>query len=341
VPPVAEPSEQTSVGALGNLGSDGTLWAVQADGIETDATPEAPESNMGPLTSAPKYKLLINWDNGAGDITDTNVTALVGQRISLSCSLAGPQPVPALTNIQWTVPGTALSNFFVSPDSLQTNGYPVYLTEKTNATVSFCWVDPGAKRVTCKATAAGQDVPAKTTFSVKRPNATLTATIQAGVEVYNNTLRFQNNFIDGITFMIRDKDTDGDWEYIQVGHALYRHQNGADVKWFRNEGAGLDGEYPNPNDRDSPSTGLPAGCSSATALGSYTTYLAFRPTPSDVLVPIREISWSWDGHAVTNGGGEWTGGGTPYVNPSDSEAPSTISWTNAVKATLDIPVPEP
>ena len=360
-PPVAVPSEEIALGALGNLGSDGHLWTVQQDGIEVIITPQVsscrsasalPISACGPFTNVTtgargdkpgqqKYKLRIYF--GDQDIRDTNVTALVGQMITLSCGLVPNEGSPPITNVLWTVPSTALSNFFVSADGLQTNGYPVLLTDqqKTSNTVRFCWVDRGAKSVTCKAEVAGEEFSAETTFGVKRPNATLTATIQSGVEVWNNQLRFQNSFIDGITFMIRDKDTDGDWQYIQIGHPLYRHQNGADGTWFRNEGRGLDGHYPNPNDRDSPSTELLAGGSRVTATGTFTTYLAFRATPSDVLVPIREITWSWDGQAATNGIGEWTGGGTPHVDSHDTEAPSTISWTNSVKATLDIPVLEP
>jgi hypothetical protein len=339
VPPVAVPSRQISLGSLGNLGADGHLPIVQLDGIEVGITPKAPESNTGPLPQAPKYKLLINWDNGPGNITDSNVTALVGQRITLSCSLV-PETVPPLTNIQWTVPGTALSNFFVSPDSLQTNGYPVPLTDKTNATVRFCWVDRGAKFVTCKAKALDQDVAAKTTFSIKRPNATLTATIEAGVEVWHNQLRFQNSAFNGISFWKRDMDTAGDWQLIQLGHQLYRYQEGGTTNWSRGEGTGLDTVYPNPNEYDSPSTDLPEGGSAATADGSFTTYLAFRLTPTDVLVPIRQISWSWEGYAWTNGSGEWTGYGTANVDHADAPAPPTISWTNNIMSTLRHLVPE-
>jgi hypothetical protein len=102
----------------------------------------------------------------------------------------------------------------------------------------------------------------------------------------------------------------------------------------------LDGPYPNPSEADSPDTQLPDGGSEVTITGSFTTYLAFRPTPSDVLVPIREISWSWDGQAATNGSGQWVGGGSAWVSPGDDQAPSTLSWTNAIKATINNVVPE-
>jgi hypothetical protein len=337
-PPVAVPFQQINLGGLGNLGSDGHLWTLQPDGQEVIVTDHAPtESYEGSLPNQQKYSLRIF--SGAQDVTDTNVNALVGQRIVLTCQLM-PDGGPPITNFQWTVPGTPLTNFYVSPDPLQTNGYAVPLTQTNTNTVRFCWVYSGAKSVTCKVKADGQEWPAQTTFSVKRPKATLTATIQAQVEVHNNKLRFGDNYIAGITFMSRDEDTSGDWQYIQVGHELNRFQDGETGNWFRGEGSGLDTAYPYPYDRDYPSTELPAGGSVTTAAGTFTTYLAFRLTPSDVLVPIRQISWNWEGYASTNGSGLWTGYGTAYVDPQDSPAPSIISWTNNIITTLTNVVPE-
>jgi hypothetical protein len=188
--------------------------------------------------------------------------------------------------------------------------------------------------------ADGQQCPAKTWFTVKRPKATLTATIQTGVEVWNNRLRFGNSAFAGITFMARDEDTAGDWEYIQLGWETNRFQDGATGNWFRGAGKGLDTSYPYPYDRDSPFTDLPPGGSTVTAAGVYTMYLAFRPTTTDVLVPIREITWSWNGQAATNGTGAWVGGGTASVDPQDLDAPPTISWSNSIMSTLTNVVPE-
>jgi hypothetical protein len=143
--------------------------------------------------------------------------------------------------------------------------------------------------------------------------------------------------------MIRDKDTSGgDWQYIQFGHQLARYQDATAGTWSREEGSGLDTVYPNPLDRDSPSTDLPTdgSLSYVTITGSFTNYLAFRATTNDVLVPIRQISWNWDGHAVTNGSGEWVGGGSASVDPEDAPASATISWTNNMLSTLTNRVPE-
>jgi len=356
-PPVAVPPEQVALAGLGRLEEDGHLWTLQPDGAELGITPKtlsarsafsaaafralAPASTAastdGPLPPEQKYTLRIF--SGSQDVTDTNVNALVGQRLVLTCQLA-PEGGPPLTNYQWTVPGTALTNFYVSTDALQTNGYPVPLTQKTSNTVRFCWVDPGTKVVRCKAMADGQEWSARTYFRVKRPNATLTANIQAGVEVYNNLLRFGNNAFAGIDFMPRNKDTDGVWQYIQIGHQLARYQTAGTNTWSRAEGSGLDSWYPNPNDRDAPWTSLPSDASVTTITGTYTTYLAFRATLDDILVPIREITWSWDGQAATNGSGQWVGGGSAQVDPQDLEAPATISWTNNMLTTLTNRIPE-
>lgn len=128
--------------------------------------------------------------------------------------------------------------------------------------------------------------------------------------------------------------------YLQVGHQLYRYQDGQSSQWSRGEGQGYDTSYPG-IDRDSPGTELPSGGSVTTADGSFTMYLAFRPTPTDVLVPIRQINWHWEGYALTNGSGVWTlGYGTATVDHADAPAPPTISWTSNIMSTLRRIVPE-
>jgi hypothetical protein len=181
-PPVVEPSQQISLGALGNLGSDAHLWAVESDGQEVVVTEMAPEpSYEGPLPNQKKYKLLINWDNGAGDITDTNATAVVGQRISLSCGLA-PDGGPPVTNYQWTIPGYAVSNY--TADAYSAKVWTNFLT--TTNSVQYYWVDGGLKQVSCTATAGGFAFTAETTFNVLRPDATWILTPKSHVAVDTN-----------------------------------------------------------------------------------------------------------------------------------------------------------
>ena len=243
---------------------------------------------------------------GEQDVTDTNVNALVGQRLLLSCQLT-PDGGPQITNYQWTVPGTALADFYVSPDPLQTNGYAVQLTNKTTNTVQFCWVDPGTKLVSCTVTATGNTWSAKTWFQVKRPNATLQANIEADVEVYNNqssasrATRVKELLSGGGTRIPTGIGSGFSWATSYIVTKTARPANGPEERglvWI-------------PltliqTSTDSPYTELPAGGSTTTADGSFTTYLAFRPTTADVLVPIRQIHWNWEGEAFTNGAGIWT-----------------------------------
>ena len=142
---------RTSLWARSDLGPDGHLWTVQPDGIEVVITPQVTScrsasalaaspvvatGTRGGLPPEQEYKLHIY--SGGADITDTNVAALVGQMLSLSCGLV-PGGGPPITNVQWTIPSTALSNFFISPGTWPTNGYPVLMTgqQKTSNSVLF------------------------------------------------------------------------------------------------------------------------------------------------------------------------------------------------------------
>ena len=205
---------------------------------------------------------------------------------------------------------------------------------------SFCSGSRGIKRVTCTAKAEGQEFDTRTTFNVKRPNATLEATIQAGVEVWNNQLRFQNSFIDGITFMGRDKDTDGGWE-LPSSWAPALPLSGR-PKWpvVRGEGQGYDTSYPG-IDRDSPGTELPSGGSVTTADGSFTTYWH---SDQHLLMSLCRFGKSiGTGRAmrlrmvVAYG---TSGTGTATVDHADAPAPPTISWTSNIMRTLQRIVPE-
>lgn len=154
---------------------------MQSDGTETVITPNASPSNTGPLPTASKYQFRINWP---GDITYANVTAYVGQQISLSCALVGPSgPVSSpITNCQWTIPGYTISNYTA-------NGYSAkvwtnFLTTTNN--VQYYWVDGGSKQVSCTATSGGFAFTAETTFNILRPEATWTLTPKGHVAVDTN-----------------------------------------------------------------------------------------------------------------------------------------------------------
>jgi hypothetical protein len=338
------PPEEITVGGLGKLGNDGRRYKVLPDGATKDLTPKTSRKFYTFKVDGTKYYLTLNW-NGT-DVSDGTSDVLVGQRMTISASLS-PQDegTPAIDSYGWTVGGNVISGMYVSTDEWQREGHPVPLTDLTHAQVSYCYVEGGQSEVQCTVIVKGEKLTGKTTFRVKKPSARLEARIQEGVNVVTDPdmLVFGNYTFAGITFTGRDKDTDGDWQFIQIGHQLFRYQDAATGKWQRKEGTGLDGPYPNPNDQDKPFTQLPAGGSTVTADGSFTTYLAFRPTPSDTLVPIRKVEWSWNGTAEYLDS-HWTlVSGTPHIGdraPSDAAAPATINWTDAIKRTLDIPISE-
>ena len=89
----------------------------------------------------------------------------------------------AFSNFQWSVPGYAISNYtdgiggsydpnnpttnITTPESLATY-FPT-----TNSSVSFYWVDGGAKSVSCSAVCSGITCSTNVTISVTRPTLSL------------------------------------------------------------------------------------------------------------------------------------------------------------------------
>ena len=333
-------SEQVQIGGLGNLETNGYLYAAVPTHSQAGVTASASSSpdfyKASSSANPDKFRIKL----GGVDISGTNVTSvLVGQKVILDCGF--DLPGPAITSYQWTVGGNCISNFYISPDPLQTNGYPVALTATKSSQVVFYWVDGGLNTVSCTVMAQGQPISADATFNVKKPSATLSATILGPVQVFGNELLFGAPPFPGISFWTLQPDTPGNWRYIQTGHQLFRYQNAADGKWARSEGSGLDGNYPSKLTQDQPGTGLPQGCTKVIADGSFTTYLAFSPS-GGIYVPIRQIHWDWNGEAIFTSSNVWTlVSGAPHVDANDSAAPSTISWTDSVQRGLANIVFEP
>jgi hypothetical protein len=337
------PLSPTTITILGQpLGADGNLWMVLPDGAERDVTPCVPKCDYCSFTypTPSKYTPIISWSGGPPITNAQNV--VVGQKISLTCGWKDGYG-PTISNYSWTVPGYAISNFYISPDPLQTNGYPIPLTIKTNADIGFYWVDGGNKQVSCAIVAEGQSFPANATFNVKMPGGRLRAYISGSVQVYNNRLSFGGLF-PGIEFFKENLDTDGEWKLVQLGTQTYRARdfetNG--FQWYKAEGNGLDTAYPYPipEETDTPSTGLDSYIYQVTASGTFTTFLTFKPNLSDAIrVPIRQVNWSWSG-AATNNSGVWTGSGSATASANDAPAPSTISWTDNIYRTITDYKPE-
>ncbi|MEI7937507.1 MAG: hypothetical protein WCK27_12530 [Verrucomicrobiota bacterium] len=123
-PPVAVPSGDITLGALGPLGSDGHLWTVQPDGIEiiitpqvlscrsasaASASPNVATATDGSLPAAPKYRLNItaNSQDCEPEISPVTPKFFVGQLVTFSSYWDGTGSPPGLdhtTNL-WTLAG--------------------------------------------------------------------------------------------------------------------------------------------------------------------------------------------------------------------------------------------
>jgi hypothetical protein len=95
------PSQDISLGTLGNLGSDGNLWTVQPCGLQTSATPEAPPTSFTstqlPLSAGFKIVALTVATTPANQ---ARTTLGVGEQVDISLSPALPT-YPA-SRIGWT-----------------------------------------------------------------------------------------------------------------------------------------------------------------------------------------------------------------------------------------------
>lgn len=115
------------------------------------------------------------------DITGMTQNVIVGQQMSLSAMVSGGNP----STQQWTIPPKAIKDYVVicnvdsSGDCLDpTSGTEVPLTDLSNSTVDYYWVDGGeGRQVNYSATVKGAQNSAIATFNVKRPTGTISGQI--------------------------------------------------------------------------------------------------------------------------------------------------------------------
>jgi hypothetical protein len=127
---------------------------------------------------------IVDANTGSNLTTQAN-TVIVGQQMNLLCQVNTTNFTA--TNFQWTVPGYALTNWYISPDSHNTNGYPIPLTTTNNQGINFFWADGATNRVVqVFATIQGKMVTAQATFNVLRPTAriiTQTSSVELGEDI--------------------------------------------------------------------------------------------------------------------------------------------------------------
>jgi hypothetical protein len=353
---IAIPPNQIALGNFGNLDTNGNLYVVLPDNDPDVITPRVPgkdKISFSPPT-AQEYKLRIYF-NGT-DVTDSNVTAIVGQKISLTCGLDGSTP-PPITNFAWTIPGYAVSNFYVSPDAFHTNGYPIPLTTiKTNG-ADYYWTDDGSKQVQCTVTAMGQTLSAQTMFNVVKPSATIAA-ITSSVELGTNKnaryyglcfgtnsgqpgILFSNTFTmpPGTNYNFGNTNYSIEWVQILNPVSLtvrnfYHSSSGTNTLTRAITNYVLDTEYPYPyssnqSAQDSPSTSAQISDLIFTSKNlNAKMWLMFQPSGGE-WVPLRAVTWNMSGTATNSGAGWILTDRSWATNPPDSDAISSYPvWTN-------------
>jgi hypothetical protein len=107
-----------------------------------------------------------------GDVySSQSNNVFVGQPMNLTCELY-PTNVTfmncMISNVQWTIPGDAISNYIVAPDTSSAVLYTNFPT--TNSNVQFYWVDGATNRIVqCAATINGMRITNEAAFTINRP----------------------------------------------------------------------------------------------------------------------------------------------------------------------------
>jgi hypothetical protein len=314
----------------------------------------------------PIHMQILDANNNNQDLTLQTNTVIVGQQLSLKCNVVVSNSIFTngfiITNFQWTVPGVAVTNYYVSADALQTNGYPVYLSQTNNQQVSFWWADGATNRtVYCSAIVDGATVTGCATFNVVRPVGQIPC--QTGNVVLFGYLRNWNlGFLNapsyntaGILFSniiippsgtnYNHGNTNYTTEWVQTISPpnpitiTTSNNSGVVVHVLQTAGQTLDGVYPYPNadpgDKgiytvDAPYVALWV---TNTEVGASDTqyskmWLMFKPTGGG-WVPLSTVSWYWNGAAV-GVGTNWSVSSSNWLaNPLWSDAGATYPiWTN-------------
>jgi hypothetical protein len=261
----------------------------------------------------------IRW--GTTVVSDgQNHDSIVGLGMDLSV-VSNPSGY-ALTNIQWTIPGTTFTDW---PGPL-----PYYIGFATPLDASFLtsssphvftWIDKGSKAVSVTATVDGTGIVCDQTasFNVKRPEINITPTIDT-VDVHDFgdeldpgpwELRYGWNEAPnppGILLRrgIIPADMPGATQWVQTIDSTVRRLRDGNT-WSRLEAHNvLDTKYPAYLDTpayDAPGQELDETLfDRATCNDSFKMHMMYKPNvvapaSSAMWVPLKVISWSWSGDA--------------------------------------------
>ncbi len=345
-------------------------WSTNGTGLTANFTPptcgggsvsfvcnytnQYPCTNTGSSGSGCNFTVVsLNITDGSGNgisSANNNIVAIVGQNITLTAETCGG----TFSNYEWTVAGTTESGFYVSAPPTHsgytgdgwTNGYPLNLTNTTNPSVSFFWIDAGSKSVSCSAVCGGITFSTNVAFTVVRPDGKITATT-GSIAISNTFGQLEidygdNSGVPGILFSNHINMPGGNYnggntnyliEWVQTTVPKYS-ETAYSTNHTKME-SGLDGTFPYPESVpqvttfDNPGMGLTdPGESDALVTQTATMWLMFEPSGGQ-FVPLRKVSWNWGANALLEGGGWTLISESNGANPSDSDTGTTYpTWTD-------------
>ena len=278
---------------------------------------------------------------GGVSIKGKTQNTIVGRGIGLTGQVTGGTP----TTEEWTIPGNRVKSYTANSTSATVTNLSA--DDLQQSTVSFYWVDGGDGRtVTYTVTVNGQQYSASTTFNVKRPTSTLTATTNnsAGAIAVDNAPGFTaihfgvpsaNGGTPGIAFSKTCSEpsgfTGGSCCWMQVVGTTDRRKQKNDLSCYQRSGSNVcDTNCPysgSATTEDTPLSQVDDQLLAASVDETYSMYLMYRPVGGGIWVPLRKVSWYWNAHAERDGD-EWSllSSGHP-TNPASSNCTTHPTWS--------------
>jgi hypothetical protein len=301
--------------------------------------PDGGSRNDEPGSASVTVKVItVDLWYGGACVTDETQDTIVGRPVCMY-ALVSPEDVE-VTAQQWSVPGYAIANYTADEDSATVT--PLSGLSGSNM-VGYYWVDGGdGRQVTYTATVGGQQFSATTTFNVKRPTASITATtgeVAADDALGAWKLHFGipngGKGSDGIYFERTLTEPagfeGGTAKWVQVVDYFLLRRRLVNTWEYIVMSLRLDTAYPysaNASTQDSPSNSLSAAFNRYTREDEYSMYLMYRPASGGIDVPLRKVSWSWSGQASRVGGGPGFAldDSDHSANPSDEDCTDHPEW---------------
>lgn len=287
------------------------------DGGGGDPPPTPTPTPIPTPTPAPTGCQRVDILMNGNVITDQTVSVIVGAPINLTTRVT---PLNAtVSSSQWTVPPGTAVNPVASYTVVDAPTYTATTTlpNRNSPSINYYWVNGGLFTVIYTATVNGVQVRAQSTFSVLKPNATISTaegTIRIATQPDGNLwLSFGDaNATPGVRFgytiQMPSGFTGGTFQWTQV--LLSTHitltENTGNVLTVQGVNV-IDNQFAYPfvyNGflEDSPDVRLDPDLQRVTRQDSFMTYLMFRPTGNNTIwVPLRQIPWSWNASATRTG----------------------------------------